>query len=205
MNIKSVDFVASYPKESACPKDVKPEFAFIGRSNVGKSSLINMLTGRKGMAKVSVTPGKTQLLNFFDINHQWHLVDLPGYGYARTSKDKKAAFSKMIRDYLSKRTQLFLAFVLLDSRHELQKIDQQFLEWCGENNVPFALIFTKADKSSKKEVISNVEAIRSELLKTWHELPPHFITSSETKLGREDILQYIKMILTQTDVKEDHI
>jgi GTP-binding protein len=205
MNINNVEFVASYPKESACPKEMKPEFAFIGRSNVGKSSLINMLTGRKGLAKVSVTPGKTQLLNFFDINHKWHLVDLPGYGYARTSKDQKAAFSKMIRDYLAKRAQLFLAFVLLDSRHELQKIDQQFLEWCGENQVPFALIFTKADKSSKKEVTTKVNAIRNELLKTWHELPPHFITSSETKLGREDVLDYIKMILSSNDVKEDHL
>ncbi len=198
MNLKNVEFVASYPKESACPKDMKPEFAFIGRSNVGKSSLINMLTGRKGLAKVSVTPGKTQLINFFDIDKHWHLVDLPGYGYARTSKDKKAAFSKMIRDYLSKRRQLYIAFVLLDSRHELQKIDQQFLEWCGENQVPFALIFTKADKSSKKEVISNVESIRSELLQTWHELPQHFVTSSETKFGREEVLQYIKTILTQS-------
>lgn len=202
MNIKEVEFIASYPKESVCPKDGKPEFAFIGRSNVGKSSLINMLTNKKGLAKVSVTPGKTQLLNYFEINAKWYLVDLPGYGYARTSKDKKATFGKMIRGYLGDRIALVVAFVLIDARHELQKIDKEFLDWCGENQVPFSIIFTKADKLSKQQVQTNVKAILSELLKTWNELPPHFISSSETKQGREDILNYIEStmntVLSQT-------
>ncbi len=195
MTIKDVEFVASFPKESACPKDGRPEFAFIGRSNVGKSSLINMLTNKKGLAKVSVTPGKTQLLNFFEINNKWYLVDLPGYGYARTSKDKKALFSKMIRGYLEMRTALYIAFVLIDIRHPLQKIDQEFLEWCGEKSVPFSIIFTKSDKLGKKQIHENVKVITSELLKTWQELPPYFISSSETKQGRDEILAYIESIL----------
>lgn len=202
MNIKEVEFIASYPKESVCPKDGRPEFAFIGRSNVGKSSLINMLTNKKGLAKVSVTPGKTQLINYFEINKKWYLVDLPGYGYARTSKDKKVAFSKMIRAYLGDRTPLIIAFVLIDARHELQKIDKEFLDWCGENEVPFAIIFTKADKLGKNQVQSNVQVILKELLKTWHELPPHFISSSETKQGRDEILKYIEstmnLVMNQT-------
>jgi GTP-binding protein len=198
MNIKDVEFIASFTKEIFCPKDGRPEFAFIGRSNVGKSSLINMLTNKKGLAKVSVTPGKTQLINYFAINNKWYLVDLPGYGYARTSKDNKAAFSKMIKSYLGDRVPLIVAFVLLDARHELQKIDKEFLEWCGENEVPFSLIFTKADKLGKTQVQSNVQIILNELLKTWHELPPHFISSSETKQGRDDILKYIET--TMNDV-----
>ncbi|MGB4960029.1 MAG: ribosome biogenesis GTP-binding protein YihA/YsxC [Saprospiraceae bacterium] len=195
MNIRDVNFVASFAKESTCPTDARPEFAFIGRSNVGKSSLINMLCNKKGIAKVSVTPGKTQLLNYFEINGEWYLVDLPGYGYARASKDKQAGFSKMIRTYLSVRQSLVLAFVLIDIRHELQKIDQQFLEWCSTNEVPFCMVFTKADKLGRSQVDSNVQAIRIELLKTWHSLPPHFVTSSETKLGRDEILAYIDGII----------
>jgi GTP-binding protein len=194
--IKDVEFIASFPKESLCPKDGKPEFAFIGRSNVGKSSLINMLTNKKGLAKVSVTPGKTQLLNFFEINQNWYLVDLPGYGYARTSKDKKATFSKMIKSYLGDRQTLMLAFVLIDSRHNLQKIDSEFLTWCAENDVPFSIIFTKADKLGKNVLQTQIQAITKELLKTWTELPPSFISSSETKQGREEILNYINSILT---------
>lgn len=195
MNIKEVEFVASFPKERVCPKDGRPEFAFIGRSNVGKSSLINMLTNKKGLAKVSVTPGKTQLLNYFEINKKWYLVDLPGYGYARTSKDKKAEFSKMIRGYLADRQTLVVAFILLDTRHDLQKIDKEFLEWCGENEVPFSIIFTKSDKLGRMQVQTNVQNILNELLKTWHELPPHFVSSSETKFGREEILKFIDTTL----------
>ncbi len=199
MTIKEVEFLASYPKESACPKDNMPEFAFIGRSNVGKSSLINMLTNRKSLAKVSVTPGKTQLINYFTINQSWYLVDLPGYGYARVSKDKKAGFGKLITTYLAKRQQLIVAFVLIDSRHELQKADRAFLEWCGENQVPFALVFTKADKLGKNQLQSNINTLKKELLKYWEQLPPYFITSSETKLGKDEILQYIEEILTGLD------
>lgn len=196
--IKDVAFVASFPKESACPKAQIPEFAFIGRSNVGKSSLINMLTNKKSIAKVSVTPGKTQLINYFSINQAtWHLVDLPGYGYARVSKDKRAGFGKLITSYLANRAQLVLAFVLIDCRHELQNIDKAFLEWCGENQVPFTIVFTKADKLGKNQVQSQVNAILKELLKTWEQLPPHFITSSENKTGREEILQYIDKVLKE--------
>ncbi len=197
MNIKEVEFIASFPNVNVCPGDGKPEFAFIGRSNVGKSSLINMLCNKKGLAKVSVTPGKTQLLNFFEINTSWYLVDLPGYGYARLSKEKKAGFSKMIKNYLSQRQTLMLAFILLDARHELQKIDSEFIDWCGENGVPFCLIFTKADKLGKTQVQSNVQSIKKELLKNWNELPRQFITSSETREGREDILHYISTIMNQ--------
>jgi GTP-binding protein len=191
MNIKDVEFIASFPKVSACPVDGKPEFAFIGRSNVGKSSLINMLCNRKGMAKVSVTPGKTQLLNYFLINQTWYLVDLPGYGYARLSKEKKAGFGKMIKNYLEQRSTLVVAFVLIDVRHELQKIDKEFIDWLGENSVPFCLVYTKADKLGKNQVQTNVLAIRNELLKTWNELPQEFITSSETRTGRDEILSSI--------------
>jgi GTP-binding protein len=195
MNLKDITFVASYQKESTCPKDERPEFAFIGRSNVGKSSLINMLTGRKGLAKVSVTPGKTQLLNFFDIDNTWYLVDLPGYGYARTSKTTKSGFQKMIETYLKVRSTLYSAFVLIDIRHPLQKIDKEFLDWCGENEVPFCLIFTKSDKISKNKVVDHVNVILNELSKTWEHLPPYIITSSETKLGREEVLTYISKAL----------
>jgi len=191
MNIKDVEFIASFPKVSACPVDGKPEFAFIGRSNVGKSSLINMICNKKGMAKVSVTPGKTQLLNYFLINQTWYLVDLPGYGYARLSKEKKAGFGKMIKNYLVQRETLVVAFVLIDIRHELQKIDKEFIDWLGENSVPFCLVYTKADKLGKNQVPSNVQSIRKELLKTWNELPDQFITSSETKTGRDEILNCI--------------
>ncbi|MBK9737058.1 MAG: YihA family ribosome biogenesis GTP-binding protein [Saprospiraceae bacterium] len=203
MNIKEVEFIASYQKESTCPKDGKLEFAFIGRSNVGKSSLINMLTNKKGLAKVSITPGKTQLINYFSINNNWYLVDLPGYGYARASKDKKIGFQKMIRDYLTQRSTLIIAFILLDCRHELQKIDREFIDWCGLNDVPFALVFTKADKLGKNQVLSNVNNIQKELLKTWNELPEQFITSSETKDGRKEILDFIQS--TMISVMESNI
>ena len=155
-----------------------------------------MLTTKKGLAKVSVTPGKTQMLNFFEINNSWILVDLPGYGYARTSKSNKATFSKMIRSYLTQRASLSLAFVLIDIRHALQKIDEQFISWCGENQVPFCIVFTKADKISKKVISKHIQIINTELLKSWNELPLQFITSSETNAGREEILGYINQIIT---------
>jgi len=202
MNIKDVTFIASYQKESACPKDGRPEFAFIGRSNVGKSSLINMLTNKKGLAKVSVTPGKTQLINLFEINQTWYLVDLPGYGYARTSKDTKKGFQKMISDYLTDRTSLVTAFILIDCRHELQKIDKEFIEWCGENEVPFNLVFTKADKLGKNVLQSNISNIKKELLKTWQELPQNFVTSSETKEGKDEILKFISDVMVEINTSK---
>jgi GTP-binding protein len=204
MKIKEVAFVSSFAKVSDCPKDGKPEFAFIGRSNVGKSSLINMLTNKKGLAKVSVTPGKTQLINFFEINNSWHLVDLPGYGYARTSKSKKDGFSKMIRNYLTQSTLMMLAFVLIDIRHPLQAIDRDFINWCGENSVPFAIVYTKADKLGKNQVQAHKNAIISELSKSWNALPPQFITSAETNAGREELLDYIASIVETEEINSNY-
>lgn len=195
IKIVDIEFVGSFTNEKSCPKDGKPEFAFIGRSNVGKSSLINMLTNKKGLAKVSVTPGKTQLLNFFSIQQSWYLVDLPGYGYARASKTQKATFDKMIRSYLSIRKTLVLAFVLIDIRHPLQKVDKEFLDWCGTNEVPIALIFTKADKINKNQIPKNIDLITHELMKNWEQLPPYIITSSESKMGREEVLEFVDNIL----------
>lgn len=200
MKIKQAEYIASFPNVASCPQDSKPEFAFIGRSNVGKSSLINMLTNKKGLAKVSVTPGKTQMLNFFEINSSWVLVDLPGYGYAKTSKATKATFSKMIRTYLTERPNLFLAFVLIDIRHSLQKIDEQFIGWCGQNGVPICVVFTKSDKISKNQISQNINHINNALLETWNELPPQFITSSETNAGKEEILSYINQIIESATV-----
>jgi len=197
MKIKEVSFVASFTRESACPPDGKPEFAFIGRSNVGKSSLINMLCNKKGLAKVSVTPGKTQLLNYFVVDNSWYLVDLPGYGYARTSKAKKELFSKMIREYLSRRSTLFCAFVLIDIRHPLQEVDRDFLHWCGSHEIPISIVFTKADKLGKNQIQSNVQAFKKELLKFWEVLPAHFITSSETREGRDSLLEYIELCMKE--------
>ena len=197
MKIKEVSFVASFTRESACPPDGKPEFAFIGRSNVGKSSLINMLCNKKGLAKVSVTPGKTQLLNYFVVDNTWYLVDLPGYGYARTSKAKKELFSKMIREYLSRRSTLFCAFVLIDIRHPLQEVDRDFLHWCGSHEIPISIVFTKADKLGKNQIQSNVQAFKKELLKFWEVLPAHFITSSETREGRDALLEYIDLCMKE--------
>lgn len=200
MKVKQAEYIASYPNVSSCPATDKPEFAFIGRSNVGKSSLINMLTNKKGLAKVSVTPGKTQLINFFEINSTWTLVDLPGYGYAKTSKATKSTFSKMIRSYLTERKSLFLAFVLIDIRHTLQKIDQDFINWCGENGVPISIVFTKSDKLPKSKISTHVHTINNELMKFWNELPQQFVSSAESQLGREEILQYIGQIIETTPV-----
>ncbi len=194
MNIKEADFIASNTTYDKCPKPNLPEYAFIGRSNVGKSSLINMLTNRKSLAKTSSTPGKTQLINHFIIDAKWYLVDLPGYGFARTSKDNKAAWDKMIKDYLEKRMNLMTVFVLIDIRHEPQKVDVKFINWLGESEISFVIVFTKTDKISKQLVASSVANYNKELLKTWDQLPQHFITSAEKNIGRDEILDYISEV-----------
>ncbi len=191
MEIKEAEFKTSNTTYEKCPAPIMPEYAFIGRSNVGKSSLINMLTARKSLAKTSATPGKTQLINHFLINKKWYLVDLPGYGYAAASKTSKAGWSKMIKDYLEKRKNLMTVFILIDIRLEPQKIDLAFIKWVGENQIPLSLVFTKADKISKQQIIYSVEQYKKVLLKSWSELPILFITSSEKKSGREEILDYI--------------
>lgn len=194
MIIKSADFVVSNSKVEQCPNSPLPEYAFIGRSNVGKSSLINMLTGRKSLAKTSAKPGKTQLINHFLINKNWHLVDLPGYGYAQVSKSTKKVFQKFITQYFEKRKQMVCAFVLIDSRHPPQKIDMEFMQWLGENNIPFCIIFTKADKLKSKDLEKNINNYQAEMLETWTEMPEFFITSSNTGLGQEEVLDYIESI-----------
>lgn len=191
MVIKSAEFVISNSQVNKCPTTGLPEYAFIGRSNVGKSSLINMLTGRKGLAMTSQKPGKTQLINHFIINDAWYLVDLPGYGYARLSKDGREKLKKMIEDYTLERKELICLFVLVDARHDPQKIDLEFIEWLGEEGVPFALVFTKADKLTKGKLAANIEGYKARLRQQWEELPPLFITSSEERLGREELLDYI--------------
>ncbi|MBF1379727.1 MAG: YihA family ribosome biogenesis GTP-binding protein [Porphyromonas sp.] len=194
MIIKSAEFVISNTDVKKCPASSLPEYAFIGRSNVGKSSLINMLTQRKGLAMTSQKPGKTQLINHFLINNEWHLVDLPGYGFARVGQSNRERLKSIIEDYILEREQLTNLFILLDCRHEPQKIDLEFIEWAGENGVPFALVFTKADKLSKGKLASNIEAYKQTLLESWEELPPIFITSSEAKEGRDELLNYIEDI-----------
>nr|WP_313965974.1 ribosome biogenesis GTP-binding protein YihA/YsxC [uncultured Porphyromonas sp.] len=196
MVIKSAEFVISNSQVSKCPTTGLPEYAFIGRSNVGKSSLINMLTGKKGLAMTSQKPGKTQLINHFIINGAWYLVDLPGYGYARLSKDGREKLKSMIEDYTLERKELVCLFVLVDSRHEPQKIDLEFIQWLGEEGVPFALVFTKADKLTKGRLAANLEAYKARLLEEWEELPPIFVTSSEQQLGRDELLSYIEGINT---------
>lgn len=196
MVIKSAEFVISNSRVSKCPTTGLPEYAFIGRSNVGKSSLINMLTGKKGLAMTSQKPGKTQLINHFIINGAWYLVDLPGYGYARLSKDGRKKLKTMIEDYTLERKELVCLFVLVDSRHEPQKIDLEFIQWLGEEGVPFALVFTKADKLTKGRLAANLEAYKARLLEEWEELPPIFVTSSEQQLGRDELLSYIEGINT---------
>ena len=194
MNIKSAEFLISNTDVSKCPHDGKPEYAFIGRSNVGKSSLINMLTGRKGLAMTSSTPGKTQLINHFIINDEWYLVDLPGYGYAQRGKKGRERIQQIIDLYLDEREELTCLFVLLDSRHEPQKIDLEFIEKLGESGIPFAIIFTKTDKISVGKLNANLEIYKTKLLETWEELPPIFTTSSEHKKGRDEVLEYIEEI-----------
>lgn len=194
MEIKQATFVVSNTQVAKCPTHKLPEYAFIGRSNVGKSSLINMLTNHKGLAKTSSKPGKTQLINHFLINKEWYLVDLPGYGYAKVSKQSKKTFQQFITDYFKKRRELVSAFVLVDIRHEPQKIDLEFMQWLGENAIPFAIVFTKADKLTEKQIQEHVASYSEILLQQWEEMPPYFITSSENRLGKEDLLSYIETI-----------
>lgn len=195
MDIVQAEFVSSFTNESSCPKDGRPEFAFIGRSNVGKSSLINMLTSRKGLAKVSGTPGKTQLINFFLINNHWYLVDLPGYGYARVSKGQQKVLSGMVDGYLLHRKQLLVAFVLIDANVPPTKIDLNFINGLGACGVPFALVFTKTDRLKKTELNRNVLAFIQEMKKFWEDIPPYFITSSQYSTGKSELLGYIDDIL----------
>ena len=193
--ITKATFKCSSERISQVPKDSLPDIAFIGRSNVGKSSLINMLTQHKGLAKVSATPGKTRLINHFTINNSWYLVDLPGYGYARTSKSTRGSFAKIITDYVFKCEKMHFLFVLVDSRLEPQKIDLEFIEQLGMNGVPFGIIFTKADKLSKTQLQRSVSTYQQTLLQQWEELPPMFTSSSEKGTGREEIIGYIENIL----------
>ena len=194
MDITSAEFVVSNSRADMCPQTHLPEYAFIGRSNVGKSSLINMLTNRKGLAMTSQMPGKTVLINHFLINDEWFLVDLPGYGYAQRGAEGRERIRRIIEGYIMGRAQLTSLFVLIDCRHEPQKIDLEFMEWLGENGVPFAIIFTKIDKISKGRLNENVNRYKERLLETWEELPPIFYTSSEKKEGKEELLDYIEQV-----------
>ena len=194
MEIKSAEFVISNTNVKKCPTGDLPEYAFIGRSNVGKSSLINMLTGKKGLAMTSQKPGKTLLINHFLINGQWYLVDLPGYGFAQRGKEGRENIQRIIEDYILEREQLTNLFVLIDCRHEPQKIDLEFMEWLGENEIPFSLIFTKIDEISKGRLQENLKVYQTKLLESWEELPPILLSSSEKKEGRDKILNYIDEI-----------
>lgn len=194
MEVKSARFVISNTDIRKCPQDGLPEYAFIGRSNVGKSSLINMLTRQNKLAMTSSTPGKTLLINHFLVNESWYLVDLPGYGYAKRGKSQQEQLKKIISDYILDREQMTLLFLLIDSRHPAQKIDLEFIEWLGENGVPFAIVFTKADKLTHGKLKSNIEAYKATLLEQWEELPPIYITSSEHATGRSELLDYIDSI-----------
>lgn len=195
MLIKSAEYTISSARVEQCPAGTLPEFAFIGRSNVGKSSLINMLTGREHLAKTSATPGKTVLINHFLINGAWYVVDLPGYGYAKRSMQQREELERMIKGYILRREQMMNLFLLIDARHEPQRIDMEFIEWLGENGIPFSIVFTKADKLSRGKLSGNITHYLSELSKQWEELPPHFITSSETRQGQQELLNYIDEIL----------
>ena len=194
MEIKYSEFTLSAPNANMCPADMRPEYAFIGRSNVGKSSLINMLCNHKGLAKTSATPGKTLLINHFIINKEWYLVDLPGYGFAKRSKTERQKLENMIRGYILQRQQLCNVFVLIDIRHEPQAIDVEFIDWLGESSIPFCIVFTKADKLPPTKVKPAAEAWMKHLEERWEELPPYFITSAEKKLGRDEVLNYIEQI-----------
>lgn len=194
MLIKNATFLKSITNVKDCPKSMAHDFAFIGRSNVGKSSLINMLVNRKQLAKTSGKPGKTQTINFFLINDRWHLVDLPGYGWAGVSKEKKIEWVAFVRDYLLKRQNLYCLFILVDIRHEPQSIDLEFINWAGENNIPFAIVFTKSDKISKGKIASSIAKYKNRLLKDWESLPEIFITSSLKNNGKEEILNFIDKI-----------
>lgn len=203
MMIKSVSFVKSSQKWQDCPAPELPEYAFIGRSNVGKSSLINALMNRKDLAKTSQTPGKTQLINHFLVNDSWYLTDLPGYGYARVSKVQRKDFEKLITNYILNRKNLVNLFVLIDVRHSPQKVDVDFIEWCGENSIPFSIVFTKADKLKPNAALKNIEHYKTELLKKWENLPEIYLTSAEKKEGTENLLQMIAQ--TNEFLKENKI
>ena len=194
MNVANAEFVVSNTNVEQCPKTKLPEYAFIGRSNVGKSSLINMLCNKKKLAKTSSRPGKTQLINHFLINKQWYLVDLPGYGYARTSKAQKKTFQKFITDYLIKREELISTFLLIDLRHKPQPLDLKYMRWLGKNLIPFSIIFTKADKLKEVEINEYILKYLNDIRKDWEEIPQHFITSSEKKIGKSELLNYIDEI-----------
>ncbi len=201
MKIKSAEFVMSNSNVMKAPKDRIPEYAFIGRSNVGKSSLINMLMARKSLAKTSGTPGKTQLINHFKVNDSWFLVDLPGYGYAKVSKKKRVIFQRFIENYFREREQLVCTFVLVDSRHDPQKIDLDFMRFLGENNIPFCIVFTKADKLGSSKLNKQILSYKKKLLLSWEEVPMSFITSSSSGLGRDEFLQFIQDL--NADVAEN--
>ena len=194
MEIKSAEFIASYTSYKDCPKDKLPEYAFVGRSNVGKSSLINMLVNQKKLAKTSQSPGKTQLINHFIINNNWYLVDLPGYGFAKVSKSTRKDFNRLIKDYSEYRENLMCLFVLLDSRHEPQKNDLEFMQWLGEKQIPFCMVFTKIDKLSSSALNKNMRNYKKEMLKIWEVLPEIFMTSSEKKIGKNEILSFIENV-----------
>jgi GTP-binding protein len=191
MQVKKAIFISSYDDYKKCPAKETPEFAFIGRSNVGKSSLINLLTNNSKLAKTSSTPGKTQTINFFNINDDWNIVDLPGYGWARVSKESKSRWDIMNMEYMLYREQLQLVFVLIDSRLEPQPIDLEFIQWVGEQEIPFSLVFTKADKQTRNKTATTITKFTNELYKNWDELPPIFVTSAETGSGKDEILEYI--------------
>ena len=194
MQITSAEFVISNSDVRKCPNSNLPEYAFIGRSNVGKSSLINMLCERKDLAKTSKQPGKTQMINYFKVDEAWYLVDLPGYGYAKVSKELRKKFQKFISDYFLKRQQLTCTFVLIDVRHAPQKIDLEFMQFLGENLIPFCIVFTKSDKLKSGQLDKNIKSYKSEMLNTWEEMPPFFVSSAMNKAGREEILSYIDSI-----------
>ena len=202
MEIKKSEFSVSSPTVSKCPKDTKLEYAFIGRSNVGKSSLINMLCNHKNLAKTSATPGKTLLINHFIINNEWYLVDLPGYGYAKRSKNERQKLEQMIAGYILQRKQLANVFVLIDIRHEQQQIDREFVDWLGQSQIPFAIVFTKADKLGVQAAQRNATEWMKKLEDTWEELPPYFITSAEKRTGREEVLAYIESINKELEGQE---
>ena len=201
MKVRSAEFIMSNSNVMKAPKDRIPEYAFIGRSNVGKSSLINMLMERKDLAKISGKPGKTQLINHFKINEEWFLVDLPGYGYAKVSKKKRTIFQFFIENYFKEREQLVCTFVLIDSRHDPQKIDLEFMQFLGENQIPFCIVFTKADKLGSSKINKQITSYKKKLLNTWETLPTSFITSSSTGLGREEFLTFIDGV--NEDVAKD--
>lgn len=203
MKINTAEFIISNSEVDKCPKDFLPEYAFIGRSNVGKSSLINMITNHKNLAKTSGRPGKTQLINHFKINNNWFLVDLPGYGYAKVSKKTKSVFQQFITDYFELREQLVCAFVLIDIRHEAQAIDIEFMSYMGESEIPFSIVFTKADKLGKMKIIANVEAYKKQMYaNNWAEMPTYFVTSATEQTGKEELLSYIDEV-NQTVFKEN--